>query len=277
MAVAAVGHPYDRYAEAYRDWWGPILASSAVGLLDRLDGLVPVDRPVDLVDVGTGTGSLLIAALERWPLSRATGVDPSARMMDVAEASGEARGPAVRSRARFLIGSAGDLPLADASVDLVVSSFAIQLAPSRAAAVREAVRVLRPGGHFACITWQAGGDPFEPDDIVDRVLDELDVMPPPGGPEPHVYASPETAAAELRRAGFRRVTARTDWLAHQFTPESYVAVLEHWIEDDLFTSLSPRRRNRLRDRLHVELRLIPVDELLWRRPLVSVVGEAPHP
>jgi len=277
MAVAAQGHPYDRYAEAYREWWGPILAPSAVGLLDRVDGLIPGDRPVDLIDVGTGTGSLLLAAMERWPMARATGIDPSLRMMEVAEAAAEERGPALRNRVRFLEGRAGNLPIPDASVDLVLSSFAIQLAPSRAAAVREALRVLRPGGHFACITWQVGGDPFEPDNVVDMVLDELEVMPPPIGPEPHVYGSPATAAAELRRAGFRHVNSASDWLVHRFTAESYVGVLENWIEDDLFASLSSRRRDRLRARLLTELLLLPDEELVWRRPLVSVVGEAPRP
>jgi ubiquinone/menaquinone biosynthesis C-methylase UbiE len=277
MAVAAQGHPYDRYAEAYREWWGPILAPSAVRLLDRVDGLFRGDRPVDLIDVGTGTGSLLLAALDRWPKARGAGIDPSLRMMEVAEAAAEERGPALRNRVRFLEGRAGDLPIPDASVDLVLSSFAIQLAPSRAAAVREAVRVLRPGGHFACITWQVGGDPFEPDNVVDMVLDELEVMPPPIGPEPHVYGSPATAAAELRRVGFRHVKAATEWLVHRFTAESYVGVLEHWIEDDLFASLSSRRRDRLRARLLTELRLLPDEELVWRRPLVSVVGEAPRP
>jgi ubiquinone/menaquinone biosynthesis C-methylase UbiE len=197
-------------------------------------------------------------------------------MMEVAEAAAEERGPAVRNRVLFLEGRAGELPIPDASVDLVLSSFAIQLAPSRAAAVREALRVLRPAGYFACITWQAGGDPFEPDNVVDTVLDELEVMPPPIGPEPHVYASPSTAAAELRRAGFRHVNAAAEWLVHRFTPESYVGVLEHWIEDDLFANLSSRRRDRLRARLLTEMRLLPAEELVWRRPLVSVVGEAPR-
>jgi SAM-dependent methyltransferase len=277
MSVAAAGHPYDRYAEAYRDWWGPILARSAAGLLDRLDGLVPDDAPIELVDVGTGTGSLILAALQHWPAARATGIDPSVRMMEVAAAGAEALGPTIRDRARFRVGSAGELPVDTGGVDVVLSSFAIQLAPSRAAATREAFRVLRPGGHFACITWQAGGDPFEPDDVVDRVLDELDVPVPAGGPEPRVYASPRAAAAELRRAGFRDVGARTEWLVHRFTPESYVDVLEHWIEDDLFAGLSRSRRDRLRARLLTELRLLADEELVWRRPLVSVVGERPRP
>jgi len=196
-------------------------------------------------------------------------------MMEVAEGAADDLGPTIRDRVTFRVGSAGELPVDTGSVDLVISSFAIQLAPSRAAATREAFRVLRPGGHFACITWQAGGDPFEPDDVVDRVLDELDVPVPGGGPEPRVYASPQAAAADFRRAGFRRIGPRLEWLVHRFTPESYVHVLEHWIEDDLFAGLRPSRRNRLRGRLLEDLRLLRPDELVWRRPLVSVIGERP--
>ena len=54
--------PYDGIAAAYRDWWAPVLAPAAVRLLDRVDGLFSTDWRGTLVDVGTGTGTLALAA-----------------------------------------------------------------------------------------------------------------------------------------------------------------------------------------------------------------------
>ena len=76
---------YDRWASDYRDWWAPVIAPSAVRLLDRLDGLLPPDGPSTLVDIGTGTGTLGVAALRRWPLARAIGVDPARRLLEMAQ------------------------------------------------------------------------------------------------------------------------------------------------------------------------------------------------
>jgi len=268
-------HPYDRYAEAYRDWWGPVLAPSAVRLLDRLDGLAPAEGAFDLLDIGTGTGSLVLAALERWPVARATGLDPSARMMDVAATEAKRRGPSVTTRLRLVKGSAGDLPLAAASFDVAVSSFVIQLVPSRSRALREAHRVLRSGGRFACVTWQADEERFEPDEVFDDVLYDLNVTPPERGPEPRPFLSPRAAAAELRRAGFRDVQAKVEWLEHRYTSERYTDMLQHWIEDELFAGLGIRRRRALRTRLLDELGRLRPEALVWRRPLVSVVATRP--
>jgi SAM-dependent methyltransferase len=270
MEASDQEHPYDSYAEAYRDWWGPVIAPAAVRLLDRLDGLVAPDTPVHLLDVGTGTGTLALAALERWPRATATGVDPSRRMLDLAAVDARRRG--VDGRLRLLVGGAERLPMADASADVVLSTFVIQLVPGRAGALREMRRVLRDDGRCALLTWQASREPFEPEAVVDLTFDELDIELPEGGPDPRPYTSPEAAAAEFRRAGFRDVRARAERLEHRYTPESYVDVLEHWIEDDTFARQAPRRRAELRARLLRRLRNLPPDELVWRPALISVTA-----
>jgi SAM-dependent methyltransferase len=265
---------YDRFAAAYRDWWAPVIAPSAVRLLDRLDGLLPADRPSTVVDIGAGTGTLALAALERWPNVRVIGVDPSRKMLDFAATA--ARDAGRDKRLSLEVGKAASLPLPDASVDVAISSFVIQLTPSRAAAVREAFRVLRPGGVFACLTWRSGEGPFEPESAFDLALEELGIEAPPSGSgNGRPYASPGTAAAELRRAGFRSVHAREEWLEHRYTPRSYLELLERWIENDTFEKLEEPMRRRLRAVGLRRLEQLDPDALLWRRPLVSVVGQRP--
>src|SRR3989304_3978142 len=60
---------------------------------------------------------------------------------------------------RFVTAAADAIPLPEASVDVAVSSFVLQLVPDRLAALREIRRVLRPGGRLAYATWLADDRP----------------------------------------------------------------------------------------------------------------------
>ena len=267
-------HPYDTWAEAYRDYWGPVLAPSAAALLDALPAAELDGSSFDLLDVGTGTGALALGVLARWPRARVIGVDPASRMLDLVAAEASRRGLGGPDRLRLVVGTAEELPLADGSVDVAISSFAIQLVSNRSAALREIARVVRPGGTFACVTWQWDDLRFEPDDVFNDVLDDLEIDAPDGGggDDTLPFTTPEAAAAELRRAGFHRVRARTVWLDHRYTPESYLAMLEHWLDTDIFRRLGFARRRHLRQEVRRRFRRLPADDFVWRRPLVSVVG-----
>jgi ubiquinone/menaquinone biosynthesis C-methylase UbiE len=108
----------------------------------------PGERVVD-VGCGTGNGALLAAARG----AQVTGVDPAARLLDVARERAAAAGVA----ATFLSGDAAHLPLPDGSADLVLSIFAVIFAPDPAAAAAELARVTAPGGRIVLSAWNPDG------------------------------------------------------------------------------------------------------------------------
>jgi ubiquinone/menaquinone biosynthesis C-methylase UbiE len=266
---------FDEFAEAYRDWWGPIIAPAALQVLDDVEVPAGDPSPFDLLDLGTGTGVLAVAALERWPGAQVVGIDPSSHMLELALEAARRRSLELASRLRTVVASADRMPLADRSIDVATSSFVIQLVPNRARALREVFRVLRPGGRFACLTWREDDLRFLPDEAFSDAMDELQIIPPPDDRDVHPYTSASAAAAEFRRAGFHEVSARDVWLEHRFTPESYLDLVEHWIDREVFATLDAESRHQLRTvalRMMGELRS---DAFLWKRPLVQVVGRRP--
>lgn len=111
--------------------WGPVVAAAA--------GVKPGDR---VLDVACGTGVLTLAVAERVGQSgSAVGLDANPGMLAVAR-----RKP---TRIKWLEGRAEALPLPDQSFDAVVSQFGMMFFDDRPAALREMMRVLRPGGRLA--------------------------------------------------------------------------------------------------------------------------------
>lgn len=117
---------------------------------------VAVDRaaPAEgqhVVDVGCGTGNASLLAAARG--ARVTGVDPAARLLEVASALAKERG----LDATFVVGEAAALPLGDDAADVVLSVFGVVFAPDPAAAAAELARVARPGGRIVLTAWVPEG------------------------------------------------------------------------------------------------------------------------
>jgi SAM-dependent methyltransferase len=100
-----------------------------------------------VLDLGSGAGAdVLISAKRVGPTGRAVGLDMTDEMLDLARRNAAEAGI---ENAEFVRGYIEQIPLADASVDVVISNCVINLAADKRIVLAEAARVLRPGGRFA--------------------------------------------------------------------------------------------------------------------------------
>ena len=97
-----------------------------------------------VLDIGTGPGVLLAELAQLRPDLQLTGIDLSANMITAARRNLTPHA----ARATAQVGDVTNLPIADRSVDLVVSSFSLHHWDNPQAAVPELARVLRPGGRI---------------------------------------------------------------------------------------------------------------------------------
>lgn len=262
----------DRIGEGYERWWAPVLAPSAVALLDRLSSVVGAVAG-DVLDVGTGTGTLALAAIARWPDARVTGIDASSEMLEEAERLADMRLTSEdRSRLATRTAFAAELPFEDSTFDLAVSSFVLQLVPDRPAALREIRRVLRPTGSLAYVTWLADRSSFEPDRVFDALLDEYGFEDEVGDDREGDLPSPEAAVEELRDAGYRDPTAVAARLEHTFTADSYLRFLTEFDEVSLFEEMARTERRRFLAELRTRLMALTPDALTFRAPIVYATG-----
>ncbi|QCW50476.1 methyltransferase domain-containing protein [Nocardioides dongxiaopingii] len=148
----ANGPDWDRYADEYQATHGAFLGD--VGFVWGPEGLTEAEAGVlgdpaglagrDVLEVGSGAGQC-----SRWVRARggrAVGLDLSHRQLQHSRRIDDETGVRVPS----VLGTATHLPFADASFDVVFSSFgALQFVREIDAAVAETARVLRPGGRFA--------------------------------------------------------------------------------------------------------------------------------
>ncbi len=262
---------YDRLAEGYSRWWAPVLAPAVGRLLDRAAPWL-AGGAARILDIGTGTGQLAFDALRRWPGVSVVGVDASSGMRSMADAlAGSILGGGA-GRFRTEVAFADALPFPDGTFDLALSSFVFQLVPNRARALREARRVVRPGGILAYVSWLRDDRAFTPDLIFDEVLESFGI----GGREADGRSgdlpSVTRAAGELRRAGFADVVAEPDMLEHAFTVDSYLAFLTEFDEESLFDELESELRDRLLATMRERLGRLSRDELTMRFPIVFASG-----
>ena len=138
-----------------------------------------------VLDVATGSGNTALAAARRF--TSVTGVDYVPALIERAKVRAEAEG----LPAEFLVGDAEELPVPDASFDVVLSTFGVMFAPNQPKAAAEMLRVLRPGGRIGLSNWV-------PDGFVGTMFRTTSKhVPPPPGLVPPVKWGTEDHVREL--------------------------------------------------------------------------------
>jgi SAM-dependent methyltransferase len=135
----SLGEAYD----AFMGRWSARVAPLLVQFAAVIDG-------DDVLDVGSGTGSLAAAVAAVAPSSRIVGIDRAEPYVAVARARHRSE------RMRFEVGDAQQLPFEDASFDRTLSLLILNFVPDPQKALTEMVRVTRPGGTVVCAVWDYG-------------------------------------------------------------------------------------------------------------------------
>ncbi len=280
----AIVERYDRDAADYERYWAPVLRATGERLLDYVDDYVRFvirrGGRARILEVGTGTGSLLQAALKRWPQASFVATEPASAMLDLARARLIESGTDPAGRVEFVVAPAANLAVPLESVDLVISTFVLQLVPDRIEALGEALRVLSPTGMVAYLTWldRDALAPFLPGEEFDEAVLDLEIEEPEGADEAHAgdVVSGRTATNELRRAGFAKASAREDVLQYDWTLDPYVAYRLDYDERSLVEILTAEQRAELERNVRSRLARLAAHDFRWHAPVVFARAEKPR-
>ena len=197
--------------QVYQRYLVPLIfAPYAADIAARVQAL----GPARVLEIAAGTGAVTRELARILPAdAQIVATDLNQPMLDQAAAIGTAR------PVEFRTADAMKLPFADASFDVVVCQFGVMFFPDRPAAMREARRVLRPGGAFVFNAW----DRIEVNEFALAATDALAGVFPADPPRfmartPHGYHDTALIAADVGQGGF--ATPRIDTVAARSRADS---------------------------------------------------------
>jgi SAM-dependent methyltransferase len=191
-------------------WSNFMLLESFTGTVaPRLVKWAGITKGAEVLDVGCGTGVVALTAARLG--ARATGMDLTPELV----AHAKENAAIMKLEAAFQQGDAEAIPFPDAKFDFVVSQFGHMFAPRPDVAIREMLRVLKPGGTIAFSTWP-------PELLVGRsfaIMGKYGPPPPPGVSPPvqwgDVATVRERLGAAVKDIAFHRDTMKLPALSPQ--------------------------------------------------------------
>jgi len=111
--------------------------------------MAPIEAGELVLDLATGTADVALALARTYPRARVLGIDPSEGMLEVGRS--KVRDGGLEERVELLAGDARALPVEDDAATGITMAFGIRNVPDRPQALREMVRVTRPGGRVSIL------------------------------------------------------------------------------------------------------------------------------
>ncbi len=207
-----------QFKQAHKEGWkhfGPLEAvtTPAAARLVRFAGVAAGMR---VLDVGCGTGVAAITAARQGAKVKA--IDLTPQLLERARENGSLAEVSVEWRE----GDAEELPFGDVEFDIVLSQFAHIFAPRPEVALKEMLRVLRPGGTIAFSTWP-------PESLVGRTQEVRARYTPPSPlavPSPDLWGDPGVVRQRLGSAVTDIVFDRGTMLVPALSPQHYRLTVE---------------------------------------------------
>jgi ubiquinone/menaquinone biosynthesis C-methylase UbiE len=165
-----------------------------------------------VLDVAAGNGNASLAAARRWCDVVATDYVPA--LLDRARE----RAQAERLEIEFRVADAEALPYADATFDVVISTFGVMFTPDQDRAAAELIRVCRHGGRIGLANWT-------PDGFIGQLFKTLGqhVKPPAGTKSPALWGTPSRIAELFGAQAVSISTQPRDFVFRYLSTE-------HWLE-----------------------------------------------
>jgi SAM-dependent methyltransferase len=183
--------------------WHPFFARQSAAATTAIVEAAQVGPGMDVLDLASGTGEpALTLARVVGPAGHVTATDLVPEMLEITAEIARQQGI---TNLTCQLADAEDLPFVSARFDAVTCRLGVMFFPDCAQALREAYRVLKPGGYAAFLAWGPFDQPFFTSTAGIIMQYGSLPTPAPGTPGRFGFAQVGTLAAHLLEAGFQEV------------------------------------------------------------------------
>jgi SAM-dependent methyltransferase len=211
MIKPAATAPESSWGSSYRlvaaEKWK---AKSAAMGRDVTEAVVNYAQPqagMNVLDLASGTGEPAISIASRIePDGHVIALDLSSELLEIAAQRARHRG---LTNVHLQQADAHDLPFPDESFDLITSRFGVMFFQDCVKALREAHRVLKPGGRACLVVWGPFEQPYWQSTVGVVVRHVGGPALAAGDPDPFKFSAPGSLSSALEHAGFSELDERT--------------------------------------------------------------------